>query len=270
MGRLSEIRLNPGTGRFHDFLALSIDPLPGSAGAAVVGSGGEVVGMVSALRAGAGLLAVPATTLTRVGGELNLYGQVRRGWMGLNVVSTLGETSTSPGVPVSGVVPGSPSEAAGILPGDVILRYNDKEVASSTELPVQVAKAAPGSRVNLEVLRNGQTKRLDVTLGEVKDTQVAAAAPSNESHGRLGLAARSLTPEERKQIGATSGGVVVEQASGPAAEAGIQPGDVILSINGTPVKSAEELRNMVAKAGKHVALLVQRDEAKIFVPVDLG
>ena len=85
----------------------------------------------------------------------------------------------------------------------------------------------------------------------------------------MGVAVRPLNPDEQKQAG-VSGGLIVENATGPAANAGIQPGDMILSLNGTPVKSAEQLKQLVAKAGKHVALLVQRDEAKIFVPVDLG
>ena len=78
-----------------------------------------------------------------------------------------------------------------------------------------------------------------------------------------------MAPEEQKQVG-VDGGLVVEEAAGPAARAGIQPGDVILSFNGTPVKDAEQLRELVSKSGKHVALLVQREEARIFVPVDLG
>jgi len=78
-----------------------------------------------------------------------------------------------------------------------------------------------------------------------------------------------LDPDEQKQAG-VRGGLMVENVTGPAADAGIQPGDVILSLNGTPVKSAEQLQQLMKKAGKHVALLVQRDEAKIFVPVDLG
>ena len=83
------------------------------------------------------------------------------------------------------------------------------------------------------------------------------------------IAARALSPEERKQAN-ISGGVLVQESSGPAATAGIQSGDVILSLNGTPVKSVEELKSLVSKAGKKIALLVQRDEARIFVPVDLG
>ena len=87
--------------------------------------------------------------------------------------------------------------------------------------------------------------------------------------GRLGVAVRSLTAEERQQAG-VNGGVVVENASGAAAGAGIQRGDVILSVNNTPVKTGEQLRELIQKAGKRVALLVQREDAKIYVPIELG
>jgi len=102
----------------------------------------------------------------------------------------------------------------------------------------------------------------------MKDAKVASAATPGEAHGRLGLAVRPLTPEERQQVGAR--GLVVEGVSGPAARAGIQPGDVVLSVNGTPVQSVEQLRAQVEKSGKTVALLVQREDTKIFVPLDLS
>jgi serine protease Do len=173
------------------------------------------------------------------------------------------------GALVSSVSNNSPAAKAGVEPGDIIVRYNDREIVSSNELPLLVSSAAPGTTAKLEVVRNGETKHLNVTIGEMKGGKVAAAAPAEESHGRLGIAARQLTPEEQKQAG-VKGGVLVENASGAAAEAGIQSGDVILSFNGTPVKTVDELRSLVAKAGKKVALLVMREDAKIFVPVDLG
>jgi serine protease Do len=91
--------------------------------------------------------------------------------------------------------------------------------------------------------------------------------------GRLGVAVRPLTPDEKRQSSLTRG-LLVEQATGPAANAGIQPGDVILSINGQPVTTAGELASSVAHAGNSVALLIERSDgnstAQIFVPVDLG
>lgn len=132
-----------------------------------------------------------------------------------------------------------------------------------------MAEIKPGTTVPLQIIRQGRPATLSVTVGEAKDAKVAANASAAPDKGRLGLAVRPLQPEEKRQSG-LPGGLVVMDSSGPAAKAGIQPGDVILSLNGTPVSSAQELRTLVDRAGKHVALLVQRDDAKIFVPLDLG
>jgi len=98
----------------------------------------------------------------------------------------------------------------------------------------------------------------------VADNSTASAAPS-----RLGVAVRALTPQE-KNSSSLNHGLVVQQSSGPAANAGILPGDVILAVNGSPVSSPEQLKQIIAKAGSSVALLIQRNDAQIFVPVDLG
>jgi len=132
-----------------------------------------------------------------------------------------------------------------------------------------VSNTKPGEVAKLDVVRKGDSKRLDVTVGELKAEKVAAATDGKLEQGRLGVAVRPLSPQERQQSGIANG-VVVENATGAAATAGIQPGDVILSVNNTPVKDVEQLKQLVSKAGKRVALLVQREDAKMYVPVDLG
>jgi serine protease Do len=134
---------------------------------------------------------------------------------------------------------------------------------------VLVANTAPGTTAKLEVMRKGETRRIDVTVGQFENAKVASADVAGQDHGRLGVAVRALSPDEQKQAGVT-GGLVVENATGPAANAGIQPGDMILSVNGTPVRSVEQLQSLLSKTGKHVALLVQRDDMKRFVAVDIG
>jgi serine protease Do len=126
----------------------------------------------------------------------------------------------------------------------------------------------PGTKATLGISRNGTSMDIEVTVGELKGAKVASADSPNQEHGRLGLALRPLNPDERQQAGGK--GLVVEEASGPAARAGIQPGDLLLAVNGTPIQSVEQLRSLVAKSGKTMALLIQRDDGKIFVPVDLG
>ena len=170
---------------------------------------------------------------------------------------------------VSSVEKGSPAAKAGIEPGDVIVRYNGSEVGTSSQLPVLVANTKPGEVAKVDIVRKGDQRSLDVTVGELKPEKVAAADGPVAGQGRLGVAVRSLTAEERQQAG-VNGGVVVENASGAAASAGIQRGDVILSVNNTPVKTGEQLRELIQKAGKRVALLVQREDAKLYVPIELG
>ena len=107
-----------------------------------------------------------------------------------------------------------------------------------------------------------------VVVGESPQDQVASV-DGQAPHGRLGVTVRPITPEEQRPA-ETKGGVVVEGVTGPAARAGLQPGDVVLSVSGTPVTGVDQLRSLVARAGKQVALLIQRGEARIFVPVALG
>jgi len=173
------------------------------------------------------------------------------------------------GALVSTIEKGGPAEKAGIEPGDVILKLNGQPLTDSNELPSMVAGIAPGTSVNLEIWRNHASKQLSVTLGAIEDKRTATNTATHEQGGKLGLAVRPLSPEERRQ-GNVPGGLVVERVSGPAAEAGIQPGDVVLAANGATVLSADELKSAVDKSKGHIALLIQRGEARIFVPVRVG
>jgi serine protease Do len=173
------------------------------------------------------------------------------------------------GALVSSVEKDSPAERAGLASGDVIVRLNDRDINRSSDLPALVADLRPGMNAKLDVIRKGTPKTLSVTVAEMKDAVVAQRSDTPKEKGRLGLAVRPLAREELAQAG-VPGGLLVEDVSGPAAKSGIEPGDIILSLNGTPVSSATQLSGLANKAGKHVALLVQRDASKIFVPIDLG
>jgi serine protease Do len=175
------------------------------------------------------------------------------------------------GALVSGVVPGSAAAKAGIESGDVILKYNGQPIGRSGDLPALVGMAKPGEKVMLEVWRAGRKVELPVSLAE--STKVASAddetgAPGAKQ-GKLGVAVRPLTADEKRESKLASG-VVVEQVGGAAARAGIQQGDVIVSVNGVPVKDLEQLRDAVAKSKNQVALLVRRGDDQIFIPVKIG
>ncbi len=130
-----------------------------------------------------------------------------------------------------------------------------------------VADLAPGTKADLTVWRGGKTKDVTVKVGEVPAEKEGLASAAGEQGGKLGLAVRPLAPDERAKVG--QDGLVVERVNGPAAKAGLQPGDVVRAVNGTPVKSADEVKKALGD-GKRAALLVQRGDGRMFVPVEIG
>ncbi len=256
---------------------------PGNSGGPLFNMRGEVIGINSQIFSRNGgfqglAFAVPIDVALNVKDQIQKTGKVQHGLLGVTIQEVnqqLAENfglKSPTGALVSSVQKSGPGAKAGLQPGDVILKFNGKQVNRSGELPPLVASLTPGSKVNLEIWRDGKPKQVTTTVGTLDDEKAVVA--SNEQGpaavgGKLGVAARPLTAEEKKAT-ELSGGVVVENVGGAAAKAGLQPGDVILSVNSTPVSSVEQLRDIINKAGKTVALLVQRDEARIFIPVTIG
>ncbi|TFV88684.1 DegQ family serine endoprotease [Oxalobacteraceae bacterium OM1] len=262
------------------FIQTDVAVNPGNSGGPLFNLRGEVIGINSQIYSQTGgyqglSFAIPIDVATHVEDQLVKHGKVTRGRLGVSIQEMTQGLADSfslkkvQGALVSSVEKGSPAAQAGLEPGDVILRFNDHEINRSSDLPAQVAAMTPGTKAKMEVLRKGQPKTLDVTVGTMNDKKVAQSDDASGNQGRLGLAVRPLEKQEQRQLG-VNGGVVVEDVAGAAARSGIQPGDVVLSVNGVPVNSPDQLRSLAAKANGHVALLVQRDDAKIFVPLDLG
>ncbi|WP_024974345.1 DegQ family serine endoprotease [Ralstonia pickettii] len=262
------------------FIQTDVAVNPGNSGGPLFNQRGEVIGINSQIYSQTGgyqglSFAVPIDVAMKVEQQLVSTGKVTRGRLGIavqEVDQSLADSFKLPkpeGALVNSVEDGGPAAKAGLQPGDVILQIGDARIDRSGDLPEQVADIKPGSTVPLQIIRQGEPTTLTVTVGAAKDAKVASSEKAAPDQGRLGLAVRPLQPEEKRQNG-LPGGLVVMDVTGPSAKVGIQPGDVILSLNGTPVSSVQELRTLVDRAGKHVALLVQRDDTKIFVPVDLG
>ncbi|TWG81464.1 serine protease Do [Cupriavidus gilardii J11] len=262
------------------FIQTDVAVNPGNSGGPLFNQRGEVIGINSQIYSQTGgyqglSFAIPIDVATKVQQQLVAHGKVTRGRLGIGVqevnqalAQSFGLAKPS-GALVNTVEPDGPAAKAGLKPGDVIVQIGDTVVDRSGDLPEHVADIKPGTSTPLKIIRAGKPMTLTVTVGTANDTVVAKKDDGAQAGGKLGLAVRPLSPAEQRQSGIASG-LVVEDVSGPAARVGIQPGDVILAFNGTPISSAEQLRSLVGKAGKNVALLVQRDDTQLFVPIELG
>ncbi|THF62251.1 DegQ family serine endoprotease [Pseudothauera rhizosphaerae] len=264
------------------FIQTDVAINPGNSGGPLFNLAGEVVGINSQIYSRSGgfmgiSFAIPIDVAMNVKDQLVEFGRVQRGRLGVTIQGVSGELAESFGMEkaagalVSSVEPGSPAEKAGIRAGDVVLGVDGAEVADSADLPRIIGDKRPGTKVRLRLWRDGKTRDVTAVLGEMSSEPLAAAEPAaGESAGsRLGLAARALNPREASQLG-VAGGLVVERASGPAARAGLQQGDVILALNNQPVRTVEEFRQLLDRAGNRFALLIQRGDARLFVPIRLG
>jgi serine protease Do len=253
---------------------------PGNSGGPLFNLKGEVIGINSQIFSRSGgfqglAFAIPIDVAMNVENQIEQHGKVEHGRLGVTIQEMNAALAQNFGLKkpegalVASVQKDSAAAKAGIEPGDIILKMDGKAIARSTDLPPMVAAVKPGSDVTLELWHDGKAKEVTAKVGSFSESTTLASAGSEAGQGKLGVAVRALTPEERSANDLTSG-VVVEDVAGAAATAGVRPGDVILSVNRTPVKSPEQLRELIAKAGKTVALLVARDDARIFIPVTIG
>ena len=269
----------PGDG-YVPFIQTDAAVNPGNSGGPLFDSGGSVVGINSQIYSNSGgyqgvSFAIPINLAVQVKDQIVKTGKVAHSRLGVEV-QTLDQSLansfklTSPnGALVAKVVPDSAAAEAGIKVGDVILKFNGASIVDAGSLSQRVGVATPGEKASIEIWRDGKTLDLTATIGNAATLASADDSSGDPSQAKLGLALRPLSPEERQQAG-VPGGLVVEDAQGRAAEAGIQQGDVVLSVDGTPVQSVAQLRKMVKDHDKQIALLIQRGDARLFVPVTVG
>ncbi len=266
---------------YTPFIQTDVAVNPGNSGGPLFNLRGEVVGINSQIYSRTGgyqgvSFAIPIDVAEEVRSQLVEFGRVQRGRIGVTIQDVNQALADSFGLDrprgalVSSVERGSPADKAGLKPGDVILGVDGDGVDHSGALPPLVARVKPGGKVKLEVWRDGKSRAFDVAVGELEQQRVAARRDGGEAPGgRLGLAVRPLSPAERAESG-SDGALVVEEADGPAALAGVEPGDIILAVNGRPVDTVRALREAVEKGGSTVAILIQRGDAQIYIPVRLG
>jgi serine protease Do len=267
------------------FIQTDVAVNPGNSGGPLFNARGEVVGINAQIYSQSGgyqglSFAVPVELAGRIQQQIVAGGQVRHGRLGVSVQEVNQAMADAFGLDrpagalVSQVEPGSPADRAGLRAGDVVRAVDGVPVVASGDLPAQLVTRRPNERVRLQVVRQGQALELTATLGAGRDAPTAAApagadtAQAAAAGGRLGLALRPLEREEQRQLGQP--GLLVEDVRGAAARAGIEPGDVLLAINGNPARSLDQVKSLLDRSGATVALLVQRGDARLFVPVRTG
>lgn len=254
----------------------------GNSGGPLINMDGEVVGINSQIFSATGgymglSFSTPIKVAQNVVSQLKSDGAVSRGWLGVQIqqvsrdlAEVLGLDRTY-GALVSDVMPDSPAAEAGIEARDVIVKFNGKRVDEWQNLPPLVGLVRPGSTVPVEVIRDGDRRTLDVTIGELpEDGGEEAAGPSDTggpTASPLGVVVEDLTEEQREQLEIDRGVVVSRVTSREARRAGIQPGDVIVSVDNEPVSDRREFQEIVEdlEPGVPVAVLVRRGEGSIFV-----
>jgi serine protease Do len=265
------------------FIQTDVPINPGNSGGPLFNMKGEVIGINSQIYSRTGgymglSFAIPIDVALQVSDQLRKYGKVSRGWLGVMIQEVTKELADSfglgkpQGALVAAVEKGSPAEKAGIRPSDIILRFDGKPINSPEDLPRVVSATKAGSKVVVQVWRKGKMQDINLVVGEMpgdnaKKSETPSAKPSRSSGaGKLGLGLSDLTPDQRGELG-ISGGVLISEVHGLAAKAGLQPGDVILSINNTEIRSVDEFNKVLSRLEPHkaLALLVRRGDSAQFV-----
>ena len=258
------------------FIQTDVAINPGNSGGPLFNLKGEVVGINSQIYSRSGgyqgiSFAIPIDVAMKVKDQLQKTGKVQRGRLGVTMQPVTKELAESFGLakPVGALVTGvdrsSPADKAGLQPGDVIIALDGVPIEEATDLPRKVGDSAPGTKLGLTLLRDGKRLEKQAVLAAMPSETAPQARGENAGGGRVGLAVRSLSREEAAVLG--SSGVVVVGVNGPAARAGLQEGDVVLAVNNTRVASPAQLKELLDQAGKRFALLIQREDARLYVPV---
>jgi serine protease Do len=289
VGIISALRRDIGTGPYDQFIQIDAPINPGNSGGPLFTQDGKVIGMTTAILSPSGSwagigFAIPSGVIKRIVPELVATGHIVRGFIGVQtqavtpaLAKVLRLTDTA-GALIAGVEADSPAARAGVAVGDVIRAVNGKPVATPRDLAALIAAAQPGSRVRLDIVRNGREVSINVTAAVLPEQAVATRpAPEELQDAGLGLVLGPLLPGLRRGLNVpegVSGAAVVEVEPGsPADDAGIAVGDVIAGVGLSPVKdprdAARAIRQAQQQEGRAVLLRVFRDGHAAFVAIDL-
>ena len=269
----------PGDG-FVPFIQTDAAVNPGNSGGPLFDSQGKVIGITSQIYSGTGgyqgiSFAIPIDVAVRVKDQIVATGKASHALLGVAVQEVNQGLADSfkldrpEGALVASVTKGGAADKAGLKTGDVILAVNGQAIVTSGDLPALIGQAMPGQKATLDIWRDGKRETRVATLADIDAKSATTVASAGTSKADLGLELRPMDAQERHDAGVDHG-LLVEDAAGAAARAGVQSGDVLLAINGKPVESIDEVRKIISKSDKPLALLIERDGSKIFVPVRAG
>ena len=272
------------TENYVPFIQTDVAVNPGNSGGPLFNLQGEVVGINSQIFSRTGgfmgvSFAIPIDVAANVERQLIQVGHVVRGKIGVTIQEVTADLADSFGLGsprgalVSSVESKGPAAAAGLQPGDVVLAVDGHAIDHFGDLSNRISAMRPGSQATLTVWRDRQDRTVRVRVVELKEPQMAAAgsaarpAPVVRKPNQLGLTIRPLAPQEKAEA-RTSGSLVVEGVTGAAQVAGVEPGDVILGVDGRRISTVAELESAAkAKRNKSIALLIQRESAQLFLPI---
>ncbi len=281
-GIVSATSRNLPNDAYVPFIQTDVAVNPGNSGGPLFNLNGEVVGINSQIYSQSGgymglSFAIPIDMANDVRQQLVSNGRVTRSIINVNIEPVDAGWAEAFGLDrprgalVQRVGKGGPAERAGIRPGDVILSVDGRPVESDTALPSMISAVKPGGTVELEVWSDKKLRKVSVRVEEMKEDGATAANLQGRGGAAaeptsLGLSVRPLNAQERQQV-ETEGSLVVEEVSGAAEVAGVQPGDIILGVSGVRVKTPAELAAAVARSGRVVPLRIQRGEDETFVAI---
>jgi serine protease Do len=273
------------TGDYLPFIQTDVAVNPGNSGGPLLNTAGQVIGINSQIFSRSGgymgiSFAIPIDEAMRVADQLKTSGKMTRGRIGVALGEMTKEVAESLGLGkprgayVRNVDPGGPASAGGIESGDVILSFNGREIAKSTDLPRLVGETKPGTTAIVQVWRKGATRDLTVTVGDSESTQSAGKkteTPSANSGNTnsFGVSITDLSDAKKKELNIKSGIEVTGVGDGAFAKAGIRPGDVIIRIGDTDITGVKQFEALVKAldANKAVPVFVRRADSTLVIPV---
>lgn len=274
----------PG-GNYVPFIQTDVAINPGNSGGPLFNMDGKVVGINSQIYSRTGgfmglSFAIPIDVVMNVVEQIKTSGKVSRGWLGVQIQDVTRELAESFGMKrphgalVSKVIPGSPSEKAGLQIGDIITEFNGQIIETSSELPPLVGVSPVNQKATVKIIRQGEEKTIPVTIGLLpdEDEKVAEIKPESKPSNRLGVTVSDLTAEQRQRLEIPKNGVLIQSVGkGPGADSGMIRGDVILRIQNNVVSDAADFDKIVKNlpAGKSVAVLIQRQGSPIFLALKI-